>query len=252
MSFWTQNYWNDVPHYNYKSNSHNLPSWDKDAFWVYAGNYSNGYEYWDETYVWIPNIVRETPLTTAICSGPSATLKYTIVERTEISRGTARTNTYQNEVHNEVGTSIESGFSFFGGSASVKTELRSSVKEMSSNAIQNNWSNAYVTEERYEISTQCSGWETVQIFGLQMKMCAYRKKQGRRRRSSGPAEWSEPFLDYDFLGARWAEGKLFRVSYLQNNREITEQAELRKNDLITISDIIKDPKYKATKIVTAQ
>ena len=99
--FWTTDYWNDVPTQNYESDSHNPPPWDKDAFWVYAGNYSNGYERWDETYVWIPNIVRETPLTTAVCSGPSATVKYTLVERTEITRGTAETNTYQTEVHNE-------------------------------------------------------------------------------------------------------------------------------------------------------
>ena len=249
MSFWTQNYWNDVPYYNYKSNSHNQPSWDKDAFWVYAGKYSNGYELWDETYVWIPNIVRETPLTTAICSGPSAILKYTIVKRNEITKGTAETNTYQAEVHTELSKSVEGGFSAFGASASVKTELRAGVTAMSSNAIQNSWSHTNITEERYEISTQCNGWETVQIFGLQMKICAYRKKQGERLNASGPSSWTEPFLDYDFLGAMWAEGKLFKVSYLQDNRRITEQAESEKSDFITISDIIKNPKYKAIKII---
>ena len=223
MAFWTQNYWNNVPTQNYKSNSHNLPPWDKDAFWVDAGNHTNGYEQWNETYVWIPNIVRETSIATLLCNGPSSTVQYEIGKKTEITRGTAETNTYESEVHNEVSVGVETGFSFFGASASVQTELRTSVREMSSNAVEHSWSNAYAIEEKYTVTTQCNGWETVQIFGLQMKMCAYRKKQGYRRISSGPFQGKEPFLDYDFLASRWAEGRLFRVAYLENNRESTEQ-----------------------------
>ena len=237
--FWTSNYWNDVPHYNYQNNSHDLPSWDKDAFWVYAGNHNNGYQRWDETYVWIPNIIRETPIATLFCEGPGGNVKYTLVQRTTVVEGTATNKTYQNQIHNEVGVSVEAGFNGIFASGSVKSELRHGVTEMSSNAIEKSWSNSYENEERFEVSTKCSGWETVQISTLQMKLCAYRKKQGYELKSSGPSSWQEPFLHYDFLASRWSEGKLFKVSHLQRSIERTELT--RKDEYITISDIINNP-----------